>query len=245
MRSGEHRELQKIWDKEAQSYRSGADASPDYLAHFQEMAAVMEDVRGKKILDVGSGTGMTSAYLASLGAKVTLVDISDKALAFAQKYFRAKKLPVKIIKADAFTTRLPRAGFDVVWNGGVIEHFSDRKKVEMMKRMWRWVKPGGVLVISVPHAKDFPFMIAKQILLWRKKWAFGWEDDLTGKRLVDLVTKAGVGRPEIYAYNPVVGWWFFPWGREVTGFLGLNTVFWHRTKCPWGHNLVLRAIKEA
>lgn len=237
--------LRKVWDKEAESYTETADTSPDYLAHFKEIEAALGDVKEKKILDVGSGTGITSAYLAGRGGELYLVDISPKALDFQKKYFGYKKLKAKYFLRDAFKMKFPEKSFDMVWNGGVIEHFEDDKKVEMIKIMWNLVKPGGVLLISAPNARDLPFMAAKKILKWRKKWAFGFEDDLTATRIKKLARKAGINNYSVYAYNPVVGWWFFPYGKEITNALGLNKVYFHQIKGPMGHILIFRAQKNS
>lgn len=236
-------ELEKIWDQEADKYDPDTENNPDYLAHFDIVAEALKPGPGKKILDVGSGTAITSGHLASRGAKMYLVDISQKALNFGRKYFARKKLTGKFFRQDVFNMKLPEKSFDGVWNGGVIEHFKDKEKVEMIKTMWNMVKPGGVLLITCPNARDWPFMLAKNILIRRKKWSFGWEDDLTRSRLVDLAIRAGIFRFEVFAYNPIVGWWFFPYGREITQKLGLNTVKLHKYKIPFGHNLVFRAVK--
>jgi 2-polyprenyl-3-methyl-5-hydroxy-6-metoxy-1,4-benzoquinol methylase len=236
-------ELDAIWSREAESYQAVAAKSPDYLAHFEVVAEALKPVRGKKILDVGSGTAITSGYLAGMGGRMYLVDISQKALEFGKKYFRAKKLAGKFFKQDAFEMKFAKESFDGVWNGGVIEHFDDNKKIEMMKIMWNLVKPGGVLLITCPNYLDLPFMLAKQILIWRNKWTFGWEDDLTHSRLAELAIKSGITTFEIFAYNPIVGWWFFPFGKEMTQKLGLNTKHLHKAKSVFGHNLVFRAIK--
>jgi ubiquinone biosynthesis O-methyltransferase len=240
-------ELLQVWNKESESYRMEAVNNPDYLAHFEIVEETikqkLEELKGKKVLDVGSGTGITTAYLASQGAIVTLVDISQKALDFSKRFFSKNKLAVKTIKADAFRMKFKSESFDVVWNGGVIEHFDDDQKVILLKKMWGLVKPGGVLLITVPNARDLPFMLAKKILVWRNKWAFGYEDDLTQKKLIRLIKSAGVSTGQTFAYNPIVGWWFFPYGREITSRMGLNRKNYHKLQCWWGHNIVFCAKK--
>lgn len=235
--------LDRIWSHEAESYNPDMDRSPDYLAHFEVVSRSLGNLSGKKILDLGCGTGITSAYLAGQGARLVLVDISRTSLNFARRYFRRQKLKGEFIRGDMFRVKLPPSSFDVVWNGGVIEHFTDKEKIRLIKIMWKLLKPGGQLLITAPNFLDLPFMAAKQLLLIRKKWAFGFEDDLTSGRLLSLARRAGIRTASAYAYNPVVGWWFFPYGREITGRLGLNTVAWHVKKSVFGHNIVLKAVK--
>lgn len=235
--------LRKIWDKEALSYNFGKDSQPDYVADFFHIHHCLGKVQNRKILEVGSGTGQTSAFLASKGANVHLVDISKKSLEFCKKYFDLKKLPVKLYLQDAFKMSFSFASFDYVWSGGVIEHFNDKKKVLLIKKMWKLVKPGGKILISVPNAHDLPFIFAKRILQIRGKWAFGKEDDLTMSRMKNLAKLAGIQEFSIYAYNPIVGLWFFPYGREITNILGLNSPSSHKLKSPFGHVIILCAKK--
>ena len=117
--------LQEIWDKEAENYQPEAAKSPDYLAHFEIVESVLGNVEDKKILEVGSGTAITSAYLAQKGADISLVDLSPKALSFARKYFQQHHLKVNLFNQDAFKMAFPDSSFDVVWSGGLIEHFVD------------------------------------------------------------------------------------------------------------------------
>lgn len=244
MQNLSEKELEKIWSREAKNYSVASETSPDYLAHFQIIHQVMGDVRHKKILDVGSGTAITSAYLAKQGADLTLIDISDEALSFGRKYFALHKIKGKFIKQNAFNMKFLSNSFDVVWNGGVIEHFVDADKIKMIRNMWRLVKPGGKLIIAAPNAWDIPFILAKQVLIMRKKWNFGQEDDLTKSRMIKLAQKAGINNAKTFCYNPVVGWWFFPYGREVTNMLGLNNLNFHKITSYFGHNIVLTAVKD-
>lgn len=238
-------QLTETWDIEAGSYRFENESNVDYLAAFYHLFRCFGDVKGKKILEVGSGSGQVSAMLASKGGIMHLVDISKKSLEYSKKYFASKKLPVKLYNQDAFKIKFPPESFDYVWNGGVIEHFNDREKILLLKKMWKLVKPGGKLFVTVPNAHDFPFMIAKKILEIRKKWSFGIEDDITIKRVGDLAKHAGIKTFSIYAYNPIVGFWFFPYGREVTNFLGLNNLGTHKSRTPFGHVIVFCARKSS
>ena len=68
MKQLSEKQLEKVWSKQAKTYQKSYDKKPDYLAHFavieQTIASGIGGVANKKILDVGSGTAITSAYLA-------------------------------------------------------------------------------------------------------------------------------------------------------------------------------------
>lgn len=238
------KKIESTWDKESESYNFKSESQVDYLANFYHITESLGELKKKKILEVGSGSGQISAYLASKGGKVSLVDISSKSLNFSEKYFALKKLPVKTYKQNAFSMKFVPESFDYVWNGGVIEHFDDSKKILMLKEMWKLVKPKGKLLIAVPNAHDFAFMTAKKILELRKKWSFGTEDDLTINRMSSLALQAGIKEFSIYAYNPIVGFWFFPYGREITQILRLNTLNFHKMKSRYGHIIIFVATKK-
>jgi 2-polyprenyl-3-methyl-5-hydroxy-6-metoxy-1,4-benzoquinol methylase len=240
-----HAQLIRTWDKESGSYDPENYFQPDYQAFFFHLYKCFQDVSHKKVLEVGSGTGLSSAFLALKGAEIHLLDISQKSLDFSKKYFQSQHLPVNLHLQDAYAMKFAPASFDFVYNSGVIEHFTDPKKVQMIQNMWRLVKPGGQLFIAAPNAHDFPFMLAKKILQLRHKWSFGAEDDLTISRLDNLAKMAGLKKYKLYAYNPVVGLWFFPYGRELTDFLGLNNSKMHQTVTPLGHIIILSARKTS
>lgn len=237
------KKIEKIWSKEAEQYKGSLDSQPDYIANYFHLRKNLNSLKNKEVLEVGSGTGMMSAYLGKLGANIHLVDVSKTALRFAKDYYRKQNIPVKLYNVDAFKMPFRSCSFDYVWNGGVVEHFNDEMKILMLKKMWKLVKPGGKLLVCVPNAADIPFMIAKKILEIRKKWAFGVEDDLTTRRMKNLVKRAGINSYNIYAYNPIVGYWFFPYGREIMDKLGLNSFKNHARKSLFGHVILLSATK--
>ena len=250
MKQLSEKQLEKVWSKQAETYQKFYDKNPDYLAYFvaieQTITSVAGDMTDKKILDVGCGTAITSAYLAKKGAKLSLVDISNVALRFAKKYFAFNKLSAKFFCQSAFKMSFAKESFDVVWNGGVIEHFTDKNKIKIIKKMWQLVKPGGMMLISVPNIFDIPFMLAKQLLIMRGKWGFGEEDNMSANRIKKLFFQAGINDSvQTFCYNPIVGWWFFPYGKELTGWLGLNKLSWHQRKCWFGHNVIAWAVKSS
>jgi len=132
----------------------------------------------------------------------------------------------------------------VVWNGGVIEHFTDEGKVALIREMYRITRPGGLLLIVVPNALDLPFRLGKWIAERRGKWIFGYEDDLSEGRFRRLAERAGLKQVDLSAHNPIVGWWFLPYGRWLTDRLGLNTTRWHAKQTRFGHALSLAARKS-
>lgn len=111
---------------------------------------------GDKILDVGCGDGYYLYLLSNLGLKLRLVgtDFDPRALESARKNLKGKR--ILLIKANLMK-RLPFANnsFDKVVMSEVVEHLPDDAKG--LKEVYRILKLGGVLCLSVPNA-NYPFL---------------------------------------------------------------------------------------
>jgi len=237
-------DLVKVWDKVSERYRNIDLAAPDHRANMQRFLECVGPPAGRSFCEVGSGSGTTSAALAGMDARITLVDISPKSLAFARRHFEGLGLRAQYAIQDGLNLGFRDGSFDVVWNGGVIEHFTDEGKVALIREMYRITRPGGLLLIVVPNALDLPFRLGKWIAERRGKWIFGYEDDLSAERFRRLAERAGLTQVELSAHNPIVGWWFLPYGRWLTDRLGLNTTRWHAKQTRFGHALSLAARKS-
>ncbi|HYQ88517.1 MAG TPA: methyltransferase domain-containing protein [Candidatus Binatia bacterium] len=236
-------DLVDVWDKVSERYRGIDIGAPDHRAWMERFLETTGPPAGRSFCEVGCGSGTTSAQLAKMGAQITLVDISPKSLAFARGHFQAARLPAHYAIQDGLRLGFRDGVFDVVFNGGVLEHFTDEGKVALIREMYRVTKPGGLLLIVVPNAHDVPFRLGKWIAERRGKWIFGFEDDLSEGRFRALARRAGLPGVEFAAHNPVVGWWFLPYGRRLTDLLGLNTAGWHARRTRFGHVLAMAARK--
>lgn len=235
--------LVEVWDKVAEAYRRIDPSAPDHQAYLDHFLACVGPPEGRSFCEVGCGSGTASAALARMRARITLVDISPRALAFARGQFVKSGLRADYVLQNGLGMGFRDGAFDVVWNGGVIEHFSDEGKVALIREMWRVTRPGGLLVILAPNAEDWPFRLGKWIAERRGKWIFGFEDDLSARRFRALAKAAAVPCDECSAHNPIVGWWFLPFGRALTDRLGLNTRGWHAKASRFGHVLRFAARK--
>ena len=91
-----------------------------------------------QVLDLGSGTGHLSAFLAYKGRKVTLLDFSQENLDFSLRYFKILGLQGKFVQSD-MKKRLPFEdnSFDTVFSVGVLEYFSDEEIDQIIKEAFR------------------------------------------------------------------------------------------------------------
>lgn len=158
-----------------------------YFSKYFEKAfknALGRSVRGLKILEPGCGSGIMSARLASQGARVYVLDISKNALDTAEWNFkRFHTRPEKLVLGDITKMPLATGSMDVVWNQGVIEHFTDRTIV--VREMFRLVKPGGKIILLVPgYLSPLHWVYMTLSLLGLKRlWPFDDQDFLKKSEL--------------------------------------------------------------
>ena len=115
---------------------------------------------GKRVLDVGCGGGILSEAMSGLGASVTGIDLSDRALQVAELHLLESKANVTYRKAavEALAQEQP-ASFDVVTCMEVLEHVP--QPAEHVAACARLLKPGGRAFFATinRNAKSFLFAI--------------------------------------------------------------------------------------
>jgi ubiquinone/menaquinone biosynthesis C-methylase UbiE len=98
--------------------------------------------RPLQVLDVACATGMSFRFLKDYG-QIRGIDISDETI----RYCGMRGID-RIVKADAMKLPFAPASYDVVLALDAFEHFDD--DLAAMRETWRVLKPGGVLIATVP-----------------------------------------------------------------------------------------------
>jgi SAM-dependent methyltransferase len=97
------------------------------LAETQEqvIAGFLDPVRGRTVLDVGTGTGRAAIALANRGATVTGVDASAEMLAVAQRRAADARVAVTFARGDAHGLAFANQSFNTVVCLRVLMHTPD------------------------------------------------------------------------------------------------------------------------
>ena len=109
-------------------------------------------IRGCRILDIGTGTGIVALEFAKrVGkeGKVIGIDISESMLNIARN--KAKKYSIDNIKFDVGSfTNIPlnNESVDVIISSAALHHVEPHKKLKAFSEMWRVLKYGGKLTIN-------------------------------------------------------------------------------------------------
>ncbi len=104
-------------------------------------------VRGKRLLDLGCGSGKYAALLAPHAESVVGVDASEQQLANARK--RSAHLPnVSLVRAPAGATGLPARSFDMVLASWVFCTILDEeRRLRAIREAERVLTPGGQIIL--------------------------------------------------------------------------------------------------
>lgn len=117
----------------------------------QENRFIMQllgDVRGKTILDVGTGLGESAIYFAQQGAQVTAVDISPKMIGLCERNAARHDVHVRGLVTPAESLSVEPDSFDVVYAANILHHIQDRER--FLANISAALKPGGLFVAWDP-----------------------------------------------------------------------------------------------
>jgi len=112
---------------------------------------LMGDLRGKQMLDVGCGDGYNAVMFARMGAIVTGIDVSPKAIERARRRAEVNGVSerCRFVAAPIETADLPAGSFDLVWADAILHHVLDELDL-VLQRLAFWTKPEGLLVFGEP-----------------------------------------------------------------------------------------------
>jgi SAM-dependent methyltransferase len=104
----------------------------------------LEKLRGKKVLEAGSGAGRFTEVLLKYGAVVHSFDYSNAVEANARN--NGGNPDLTLVQADIRQIPYPKGEYDFVVCLGVLQHTPDPQ--QSLRSLWKMLKPGGALVID-------------------------------------------------------------------------------------------------
>lgn len=133
-------------------------------ARRRKALELIGDVYGKRVLDVGCGSGVFIVELIKRGAYVIGIDYSKKMLEEAQKQLNHLKIPKsKYTLKNADATNLPfkNGGFNVILATGLTDYLSDQQNKLFIKEAKRVLAKEGKIIVSFPVAES-PFSFLRR-----------------------------------------------------------------------------------
>lgn len=180
------------------------------------------------LLEIGCGPMFLARALSDKCKLVVGIDFSIKALKTAKAMLEKNKIKNYIlIHGDIKNMPIKDGSIDIIYGGGVIEHFTDTYTA--IQELYRVLKPSGISFNTVPHLNigsltyrqvwgNIPnFPVLKQIaefihikLLKSKHMTFGYELSFLATHLKYLHSKAGFKKVEAKKFETKLMFEFIP-----------------------------------
>lgn len=157
---------------------------------YHEICSLLGRVEGKHCLDVGSDNGVISYLLRSQGGTWKSADLDEGSVSAIRDL-----VGTEVYQIDGGPTPFEDEEFDKVVIVDFLEHIAEDGN--FVKEMYRILKPGGELILNVPHHKDS--------LLRRFRHTIGQTDEQHGHLrpgyTIEAITKLAGSHFEIEAYR--------------------------------------------
>ncbi|HYC42297.1 MAG TPA: bifunctional 2-polyprenyl-6-hydroxyphenol methylase/3-demethylubiquinol 3-O-methyltransferase UbiG [Noviherbaspirillum sp.] len=163
---------------------------------------------GKNVVDIGCGGGILAESMAKKGAKVTGIDLSEKALKVADLHSLESGVQVRyeLISAEQLAAR-EAGSFDVVTCMEMLEHVPDPAAV--VQACAALVKPGGHVFFSTINRNAKAYLLAvigaEYVLRMLPKGTHDYAKFITPAELSQYVRNAGMQVDGLkgMTYNPL------------------------------------------
>jgi ubiquinone/menaquinone biosynthesis C-methylase UbiE len=138
------------FDDQAAAYDRWYETPLGHLVDRVEKEAIfalVPELQGRRVLEVGCGTGNISRALAGRGAQVAGLDVSGPMLAAAHLRAHEQGCSLTLIRGQAGWLPFPEAVFDGVISILALDFILDRPSA--LGEMVRVLRPGGFLVLAL------------------------------------------------------------------------------------------------
>jgi tRNA (cmo5U34)-methyltransferase len=133
-----------VWDPEGYGAMVREEV-PEYERLQDELAAATADIAARRVLELGTGTAITTRRVLALHPEAQLVgiDSSPEMLAHARR-----ELPGADLRLQDLRDPLPEGPFDLVFSALAVHHLDRQGKADLFERIAVVLAPGGRFVLA-------------------------------------------------------------------------------------------------
>ncbi len=148
---------QADWTASATKEELDAAREGKLTLHFFDKIVPKEwlmNIKGKKVLCLAGAGGLQAPLLACAGAKVTVIDISNKMLDKDREIAKRENLSIEIVKGNMCDLSMFEDGyFDMIINPPSLMYIPDLSVV--FKECYRVMVVGGTFIIMAPNPINY------------------------------------------------------------------------------------------
>ena len=157
-----------ISDDSPESLKKFDDWFLDFYPYLAEHVPLQE-MRSKRVLEVGLGYGTLSQQIAEAGAAYTGLDIAEGPVSMVNHRLRQKGLPGEVLVGSILETPFADESFDFVVSIGCFHHTGDIARA--IDESWRLLRSDGRMIVMVYNAYSYQHILteplgAMRYLLW-------------------------------------------------------------------------------
>ena len=169
----------KGFDLWADGYDRSVGVSDDdntypFAGYKKVLAAIYDAIRagqGKRVLDIGFGTGVLACRLYEDGYDITGIDFSDRMIEIAREKMPSARL-IRHDFSEGLPAQLRDEKFDSIICTYAIHHLDDAAKIGFMKELQTHLNPSGQIYIG-----DVAFATRQELEECRAQCGDAWDDE--------------------------------------------------------------------
>jgi 2-polyprenyl-6-hydroxyphenyl methylase/3-demethylubiquinone-9 3-methyltransferase len=197
-----HNRLAPAWEEK---YRKGRFAA---RVHLLERMLPSQRIFDKDWLDAGCGTGVLSRWLAARGARIRAIDAAPAMIEQAERITADSMIRDEIHYSVADIAHPPFSSesFDGIVCSSVLEY--SRDPAQCIREFARVLRPGGLLVISVPNSRSGIRIALRALYAMTRFAGHAWPKWLEHSRhqfsregILELITECGFQPAEAESFG--------------------------------------------
>ncbi len=166
--------LSSTWNIQWRNYNKAPFFKPNHKV-IQEIVRCFDgNVKNKKILEIGAGSGCDVLCLSKMGAYGYALDFSSESIKTMRYWSKKTKTNISIKQADIRNLPYEKSLFDMIYSVGLMEHFEN--PLPLLEKQLSSIKKGGFLLIDLPQKYSL-YTIAKHVRMRLGTHPFGWETE--------------------------------------------------------------------
>ncbi len=207
------------WSKASADYARYRPGPPP--SFYARLASFGVGLKGQRILDLGTGTGVLARQFAQQGALVAGIDVSEGQIAAARRLAAQQGLSIEFRIAGAEATPFADGPFDCLTANQCWLYFDKSKAIPEVLRL---LAPGGVLVTShfswLPRLDPVARASEGLILKYNPQWSAGdWSGELPS---VVEPAAGGLTQRALFWYDEAIAFTRETWRGRIRANRGVG-----------------------